>query len=320
VTTRIYSVVAIVTDDRGRFLAVSRKDDHADLGFPGGKIEAGESPEEALVRELYEEAGLLVSRRLLRSTFIHPDEGGRLCMAFDVTQYKGVAYSREGAWVGWAEPIRFLAAGATYREYFLALFKHRGMQLDLSELPPDPPVRAKARAAPEPPPPSPAPEPPPARAEPTLLDALHELTGVDGFAKHHITFLYGPAALALCPTTPLPQPRVTFDQRDFAALLREPVLSIRTHQQKSLIPLNLLRYMHSLGPRCVSAVIAVSPHRPPDDWELVSSNVIECQALQVGVLLTLKKNRASSKPVGTSVVAPSPARDAATTPLHQSLP
>jgi hypothetical protein len=149
---------------------------------------------------------------------------------------------------------------------------------------------------------------------------LLELTGVAGFPPHHITFLYGPAALAFCPTVTLPQPRVTFDQKYFAGLLSADVLGIRTHQQKSLVPLNLLRYMHSLGPRCVAAVVALSPHRPPEDWEAVASNVIECQALQVDVKLTLKKGMAATKPVGTSVVAPIPARAGATTVLHQPLP
>jgi 8-oxo-dGTP diphosphatase len=324
VASRIYSVVAVVTNDQGHYLAVSRKDDHDDLGFPGGKIEPGESPEEAVVRELYEETGLLVSRRALRSTFIAPDEQGRLCMAFDVMQHRGVAYSREGAWVGWVEPARFLTEGSTYRDYFLAFFEHKGIPVDLTAIveparvepaivapaPSTPPVDVDLR------------RPPPRRARRDLSieDSLQELTGVTGFPQHHITFLYGPAALAFCPTFSLPQPRVTFDQKYFAGLLSEPVLGIRTHQQKSLVPLNLLRYMHSLGPRCVSAVVAVSPHRPPEDWEAVASNIIECEALQVDAKLTLKKSLAATKPVGTSVVAPMPAGAGATTVLHQPRP
>lgn len=329
--SRIYSVVAVITDDQGRYLAVSRKDNHDDLGFPGGKIEAGETPEEAIVRELHEETGLLASRRSLRSTFIAPDEEGRLCMAFDVMQHKGVAYSREGAWVGWAEPAKFLANGTTYRDYFVAFFAHKGITVDptaiaeaipvrptiVAPVPRARPVAAVAR------PPASAPLRTPrhaARHDSSLEDVLLELTGVAGFPQHHITFLYGTAALAFCPVISLPQPRVTFDLKDFAGLLTAPVLGIRTHLQKSLIPLNLLRYMHSLGPRCVSALVAVSPHRPPEDWESVASNIIECQALQVEAKLTLKKGLAATKPVGASVIAPIPAGNGATTVIHQPLP
>lgn len=320
--SRIYSVVAVITDDQGRFLAVSRKDDHDDLGLPGGKIEPGESPEEAVVRELYEETGLNVSRRSLRSTMIAPDEEGRLCMAFDVLQHKGVAYSREGAWVGWAEPSRFLAKRATYREYMRALFERKGLSVPAETAPtrvevPDPPP-----LAPPPPPLSRATHLVSRQLARTLEDALFELTGIRGFPTQHVTFIYGAAALSFCPARAMAQPRVTFDQKDFAPLLTEPALGIRTHQQKSLVPFNLLRYMQSLGSRCVAAVVAVSPHRPPPDWEAVASNVIECQSLPADVKLTLKKNRGAHKPVGTSVVVPAPAGFETTTTAagHQPLP
>lgn len=320
--SRIYSVVAVITDDQGRFLAVSRKEDHDDLGLPGGKVESGESPEEAIVRELYEETGLNVSRRSLRSTMIAPDEKGRLCMAFDVLQHKGVAYSREGAWVGWAEPARFLAERATYREYMRALFRHKGLTVVTPEASPSPARAEVSDATPLAPPPPISTSPRGAARQPerTLEDALFELTGIHGFPKHHITFVYGAAALSFCPTKVMPQPRVTFDQKDFAALLTEPALGIKTHQQKSLVPLNLLRYMHSLGPRCVAAVVAVSAHRPPPDWEAVASNIIECQSLQADVKLTLKKNRGAHKPVGTSAVVSAPADPVTTSSLHQPLP
>lgn len=44
----------------GMFLSVSRKDDPNKIGFPGGKVDPGETHEEALIRETFEETGLHV--------------------------------------------------------------------------------------------------------------------------------------------------------------------------------------------------------------------------------------------------------------------
>lgn len=56
-------VAALLVDDAGRVLVQQRPQGTAMAGlweFPGGKIEAGESPETALVRELAEELGITV--------------------------------------------------------------------------------------------------------------------------------------------------------------------------------------------------------------------------------------------------------------------
>ena len=54
-------VVAAVIVDGDRVLACRRREGKADAGrweFPGGKVEPGESPAEALVREIHEELGI----------------------------------------------------------------------------------------------------------------------------------------------------------------------------------------------------------------------------------------------------------------------
>jgi len=51
------SASVIIVEQDGLILAVSRKDDHSDLGLPGGKIEAGETPLTAACREAVEETG-----------------------------------------------------------------------------------------------------------------------------------------------------------------------------------------------------------------------------------------------------------------------
>lgn len=54
-------VVAVAFDKDGRFLMTSRPEGKVYAGyweFPGGKVEAGETLEEALVREMKEELGI----------------------------------------------------------------------------------------------------------------------------------------------------------------------------------------------------------------------------------------------------------------------
>lgn len=55
-------VCAILRDEQGRVLAAQRPPGKAQAGkweFPGGKIEPGESPEAALIRELTEELDIV---------------------------------------------------------------------------------------------------------------------------------------------------------------------------------------------------------------------------------------------------------------------
>ena len=58
---RIVKVTAAILEKDGRIIIAQRKSsDHLSgkWEFPGGKIEAGESPEECLARELNEEFGI----------------------------------------------------------------------------------------------------------------------------------------------------------------------------------------------------------------------------------------------------------------------
>jgi 8-oxo-dGTP diphosphatase len=56
-------VCAVISDREGRLLACRRSSEQSQAGkweFPGGKIEAGESAEDALVREIREELGCAI--------------------------------------------------------------------------------------------------------------------------------------------------------------------------------------------------------------------------------------------------------------------
>lgn len=58
------AVCALILNEKGEFLAVSRKDNPNDFGLPGGKVDWPEEPQLALVREVKEETGLNVSSLL----------------------------------------------------------------------------------------------------------------------------------------------------------------------------------------------------------------------------------------------------------------
>lgn len=91
----VYAVCALIDGDDGRWLAVSRRDDRTAFGLPGGKVDPGETPEEALVREVWEETGLQVQN--VRHVFTHVDvTNGKKVATFTCDAYGEPRSSSEG--------------------------------------------------------------------------------------------------------------------------------------------------------------------------------------------------------------------------------
>lgn len=103
-------VAAALTDAEGRVLVQQRPAGAAMAGlweFPGGKIEPGETPEAALVRELDEELGIAVDPGTLAPlTFASAALGGRhlLLLLYLCRTWQGEPRALEAAALRWCVP------------------------------------------------------------------------------------------------------------------------------------------------------------------------------------------------------------------------
>lgn len=99
-----------LVDADGRVLLTQRPEGKALAGlweFPGGKVEPGETPEEALIRELQEELGITTKVACLAPlTFAsHTYETFHLLMPlFVCRRFEGQARGLEGQAVKWVRP------------------------------------------------------------------------------------------------------------------------------------------------------------------------------------------------------------------------
>ncbi len=107
----LVAAVALIDAD-GRVLLARRPEGKAMAGlweFPGGKVEAGETPEAALVRELDEELGIEVAPGCLAPfTFAsHAYQDFHLLMLLFVCRvWEGPVRPREGQETAWVRPTR----------------------------------------------------------------------------------------------------------------------------------------------------------------------------------------------------------------------
>lgn len=111
---RLTHVVAGVLERNGKILICRRRADqpHAlKWEFPGGKLEPGESPAEALVRELREELGIEAEagQELMRYEFTYPGRKPILLVFIAVAAWRGEIENRIFETIRW-EPTGTLAA------------------------------------------------------------------------------------------------------------------------------------------------------------------------------------------------------------------
>jgi 8-oxo-dGTP diphosphatase len=105
----LVSAVALI-DPEGRVLLAKRPEGKSLAGlweFPGGKVDPGETPEAALIRELKEELGIDTWKSCLAPlTFAsHSYDDFHLLMPlFACRRWEGIVSGREGQALAWVRP------------------------------------------------------------------------------------------------------------------------------------------------------------------------------------------------------------------------
>jgi 8-oxo-dGTP diphosphatase len=111
VTVRLVLVAACaLIDPDGRILIAQRPEGKSMAGlweFPGGKVEAGERPEESLIRELREELGIAVKEECLApltfASHLYPDFY-LLMPLYVCRRWEGIVEAREQQALKWVRP------------------------------------------------------------------------------------------------------------------------------------------------------------------------------------------------------------------------
>ncbi len=108
--TMLFVVAAALTNQDGEILLQKRPEGRQMAGlweFPGGKVDAGESPESALVRELKEELGIDVDRKnLVPLTFASEplEERNLLLLLYLCHHWRGEPAALDAAEIRWLRP------------------------------------------------------------------------------------------------------------------------------------------------------------------------------------------------------------------------
>ncbi len=107
---KILVAAAALVDVDGRVLMATRPPGKSMAGlweFPGGKLEAGETPEQALIRELAEELGISVAESCLAPLAFasHDYDTFHLLMPlYAIRQWQGQPQAHEGQGLKWVRP------------------------------------------------------------------------------------------------------------------------------------------------------------------------------------------------------------------------
>ena len=121
---RVSTKVALFNADRSKVVVIDIGRD-GQFGLPGGHIDSGEAPDEAIVREIREECGVGVSKLERADFFVHQD--GKIVLAYtgiaDSEEFNSEQDNFEGVpkWLTKAE-FELIGIDPGYREFVLKVW------------------------------------------------------------------------------------------------------------------------------------------------------------------------------------------------------
>lgn len=103
----VHVAIAIIINQENQVL-IARRASHQDQGgkweFPGGKVEEGESSQDALIREIKEEVDVQIESVKLITNISHRYENKKILLdVYQVSKWSGHAIGREGQAVLWVD-------------------------------------------------------------------------------------------------------------------------------------------------------------------------------------------------------------------------
>jgi 8-oxo-dGTP diphosphatase len=116
------AVCVILIDNEGKILGVSRRNKPNDMNLPGGKVDPGETPEEACIRETKEEVGVDISD--LELVYVGPCRGevDYECFCY-FAEHQGKPHALEqGLTVRWITWNELLDPSNSFADYNRRLF------------------------------------------------------------------------------------------------------------------------------------------------------------------------------------------------------